>query len=111
MVAWGNDWNGQCTLPASVTNVTALAAGDSHTLVLLGNPNAAPVLLRPRRQAGQFSLWVQTVAGRTYDLEYVTSLGTDTWATAARLRGNGARQMLLDSAATGPQRFYRVRQW
>ncbi len=42
VVAWGDDWNGQCDLPAALTNAVAIAAGAAHTVVLTGlHPAAA----------------------------------------------------------------------
>jgi hypothetical protein len=110
-VAWGNDWNGQCDLPPGLTNVIAIAAGNSHTLLLEGNRYVAPRLLGAQRLGKQFSLVLQTFVGKNYTLEYKTSLTATTWTSLSTVPGTGALQMLVDSNASGPQRFYRVRQW
>ena len=110
VVAWGNNWNGQCSLPP-FSNVTAVAAGEAHTLLLLGNVPAVPQILRAFLKGSRFSVVVQTSAGKNYALEYKTSLGASAWVTAGSLRGTGGLQLLVDPQAIGPQRFYRVRQF
>ena len=37
IVAWGDDSSGQIDVPTGLTNVTAIAAGWSHSLALNGN--------------------------------------------------------------------------
>ena len=111
VIAWGNNWNGQCDLPPGLTNVTGLAAGDAHTLMLLGKPVTTPEVVRSVRQGTQFNVWVQTVAGLNYALESSTTLAPGSWTTVMWVRGNGSRQLLADPGATVPYRFYRVRQW
>jgi hypothetical protein len=109
--AWGNDWNGQSDFPPTLTNVIAVAAGNSHTLLLEGNRYAPPHLLRPQQLGKQFSVVLQTFAGKNYTLEYKTSLSAGAWTPLSTIRGNGSLQQLADANATGPQRFYHVRQW
>jgi hypothetical protein len=111
VAAWGNDWNGQIDLPASLSNVVAIAAGNAHTLLLEGNNLALPQLLRPAHLGNQFRIVLQTFAGKTYALEYKTSLSDSTWSPATTIRGNGAMQFLLDPNAAGPRRFYRIREY
>jgi hypothetical protein len=98
-------------LPA-LTNAAAIAAGEAHTLVLLGGSAVVkPQILHMALKGTQFSVLLQTFVGRTYALEYKNSLDASTWQVAGLARGNGALQSLVDSNATGPQRFYRVRQY
>jgi hypothetical protein len=111
VVAWGNDWNGQCDFGAGVSNVVAIAAGNSHSVLLEGNRLAPPQLLYPIRKAKQFSIWVQTMYGKNYALEYTTALAGSNWVRVTTVHGNGARQFFVDPAATGLQRYYRVRQF
>jgi hypothetical protein len=110
VAAWGNNYNGQCTLPA-VTNATAIAAGEAHTLVLLGGIPTHPQILRLALKGSRFGMLLQTSAGKNYALEYKTSLDAPAWLTANSVRGSGGLQLLIDPSATSPQRFYRVRQW
>ncbi|MCM8828510.1 MAG: hypothetical protein NC902_04400, partial [Candidatus Omnitrophica bacterium] len=37
VVAWGDNWDGQCYVPAGLTNVVAIAAGGAHTVALKGD--------------------------------------------------------------------------
>jgi hypothetical protein len=91
--------------------VLAVAAGDSHSILLLGAPPIPPRLILPARAAGQFSVVVQTVAGKNYALESKNSLGAANWSALATIRGNGSTEFLTDPAASIPSRLYRVRQW
>ncbi len=110
VAAWGNDWNGQASLPP-LTNVIAIAAGQAHTLVLLGSLPAYPQILRTVSNGSRFGVLLQTISGKNYALEYKTSLVSTTWLTAHTVPGTGKLQLLIDSEATGPQRFYRIRQY
>jgi hypothetical protein len=110
VVAWGNNWYGQCSLPP-VTNAVAIAAGEDHTLLLLSTVSAYPQVLRMALRGTQFAVLLQTSSGRNYALEYKTSLDSALWQSAGTTRGSGTLQLLIDPNATGPQRFYRVRQW
>jgi len=111
VAAWGNDRNNQCDLPPGLSSVVALAAGNSHSLLLSGTPPPVPVPLHPARRGTLFSLLLRTAAGGHYALEYKTSLADANWTTLGPLYGNGALQFMVDLSAAGPQRFYRVRQW
>jgi hypothetical protein len=110
MAAWGNNWSGQCNLPGTLSNVVAIAAGGLHTLALLG-PAQPPRLFYPIRSGNQFSLLVQTTAGKNYALQYKDSLTATSWTELFPIYGLGTMQFLFDPAATVPQRLYRVRQW
>ncbi len=111
MAAWGNDYYSQCNLPLGLSNVVALAAGEYYSLLLEGTPPPGPVPLHLGRQGTQFSLVLQTAAGRHYALEYKPTLAPTNWTALPPLYGNGALQFLVDPSAAVPQRFYRVRQW
>jgi hypothetical protein len=91
--------------------VVAVAAGEAHTLLLVGNSSAAPYSVHPVKSGQLFSLLVQTYAGKMYALEYKPSLSAANWTTLPPIRGNGAMQFLVDPAANSTQRFYRVRVW
>jgi hypothetical protein len=110
-VAWGNNLQGQCNISATLSNIVLLAAGDSYTLALLGTPPAAPLLLNPTRVRPRFSLLLQTYAGQHYAFEAKTNLTQPTWTALRTNYGDGVMQFLVDPAATGPRRYYRVRQW
>jgi hypothetical protein len=91
--------------------VAGIAAGEYHTLVLLADSLPVPCLLHPARKANRFSALVQTLSPRNYALEFKDSLLATNWTAVSTNAGNGALRMLTDPAATGAQRFYRMRQW
>jgi PKD repeat protein len=110
VAAWGNNLNGQCNVAAGITNVLSIAAGSSHTLVLIGSAPTPPRVLRLARNGSQFEILLQTIAGKFYSLEYKTSLTASNWTSLPSVRGAGGLQLLNDSDAPPPRRFYRVRQ-
>jgi hypothetical protein len=92
--------------------VLAAAAGNAHTLLLVGAGRAAaPWLFLPACQGSQFSVSLQTLLGRNYALEYNGSLSATNWTTVCLVRGSGGLQALSDPSSAGLQRFYRVRTW
>jgi hypothetical protein len=111
LAGWGNDWSGQYSYPANLNGVQAVAAGSSHSLVLVGAASSAPTLLYPTWNGAQFSLLVQSIAGKNYTLEFKTALTDPTWNPVRTLYGNGMPQFLVDLSANATQRYYRVRQW
>ncbi len=111
VAAWGANWSGQCTLPSDLSEVVGLAAGEYHSLALLAGSLPVPQLLSPVRQGGRFSVLVQTLDRQNYALEFNNTIATTNWSAVATNAGNGALLQLSDPAATGAQRFYRMRQW
>jgi len=77
----------------------------------LGTPPSSPQILYAVREGAQFSLLIQTIAGKNYALEFKDILSASAWASLPSVRGNGIPQLLTDPAATAPRRFYRVKQW
>lgn len=110
VAAWGADWNGQCDFPPTLPPAMGIAAGEYHTVVLLPN-NMPPRLLNPARKGNRFSALVQTLSPKNYALEFKDSLTATNWTAASSNAGNGALRILTDPAASGAQRFYRMRQW
>jgi hypothetical protein len=113
---------GQISATLIITNVSPLDAG--NYVVVVSNVSGAatsapPALLRvlvpptggtPGLSAGQFSLSVDTIAGLTYTLEYKNNLNEANWTSVTpSVTGDGTRQVLRDTAATGPMRFYRLK--
>jgi hypothetical protein len=52
---------------------------------------------------------VATTSGFTYYLEYKSAFSAANWSTATQTTGDGTVKTLVDTTATDPQRFYRVR--
>ena len=109
--AWGNNYYGQCSFPPGLTNVIAIAAGNSHSLALVGQPPTPPLLVNPGLNGTVFTVWLQTVLGKHYILEYKTSLTSTSWTSLPPVPGTGELQALTDPNATSHQRFYRVVQY
>ncbi len=111
VAAWGANWDGQCNLSPTTTNVVGMAAGEAHTLLLVEGSQPVLRLLNPTRNSAGFKVVLQTLNRKNYALEFKSSLTATSWTTLSTATGNGALIQLSDSAASGPQRFYRVRQW
>src|SRR5438445_9288060 len=81
LVAWGYNADGQTNYPAGVSNVLAVAAGQSDSLALIGDAPAIPALRAeaPAYLQGVFSVLVQTRSGKDYRLEYKDHLDDPVW--------------------------------
>ncbi len=111
VVAWGADWNGQCSQPAALNDVVGLGAGEDHSVALVAGTLPEAKLLNAGWQEGEFRSLVQTLNRRSYAVDYKNSLAAPTWIANWTNSGNGALRPFSDPNASGPQRFYRVRQW
>jgi hypothetical protein len=98
-------------VPASLSDVVGIGAGEYHSLALLTGSIPVPQLLRPVRQGSQFSALAQTLNRMNYALEFNNSVAMTNWSALSTNPGNGALRMLTDPAATGARQFYRMRQW
>ncbi|HET7626010.1 MAG TPA: hypothetical protein VFM25_12175, partial [Verrucomicrobiae bacterium] len=111
IVSWGS---GDATnVPAGLSNAIRIAAGDIHTLAIIGD-QPPEIFASPKnitRGNGVSQIHVPTLSGKIYILEFKDSLTNPDWTALPSTAGNGTIQTLIDSTATGPQRFYRVRQW
>ena len=111
VVAWGADWDGQCSPPSGMSDVVGIGAGEDDSLALQAGSFPVPQLLGVTRQGRQFSVLVQTLNRYSYALESKNSITATNWSTVATNSGNGALLQLIDSAATNSQRYYRMQQW
>jgi len=68
-----------------------------------------PFLMNPSRTSESFGTVLKTVIGRTYRLEYRSSLNEDAWTPVQETGGSGGVMTLTDPSANSAQRFYRVR--
>jgi hypothetical protein len=112
VVGWGANGNGQTNVPAWLTKVVAIAAGANHNLALMSGESPAGTLCLTNLDwhTNRFAAWVPTARGKSYFLEYKTSLADSRWIMRPPVPGNGAARQLTDPSATTTQRFYRVRQ-
>jgi hypothetical protein len=108
VVAWGVNDVGQCDVPPGLSNVIAIAAGYDYGLAIVG-PAPPPVLLDPARCTNAFrsSLW--TSMRGNYSLQFKTSLQETNWTPSLQFAGTGGARTLVDTNASAPQRFYRIR--
>jgi len=83
---------------------------DGSLLPHIARINTDLKLLAPNKVASQFSAQIQTIAGVSYELQYKASLEDPTWTTIteSNVAGDGTIQPIVDSAAAGLHRFYRV---
>jgi hypothetical protein len=71
--------------------------------------NVPLVMLNPRYTNPTFRASVQTVAAKTYFLESSPSLNPSNWSAVTSVPGDGTVKDLVDSNATAPTQFYRIR--
>jgi hypothetical protein len=72
-------------------------------------PVSDPVIVNPAANTNQFTFAINTVAGRTYVLEYKTNLTEAAWQFLQNLPGNGSQQTIsvpIDSTAQSFFRFH-----
>ena len=110
VVGWGNDYSGQYDFSPNLANVLGIATGSAHSLVRVGDTPTAPSMVYPVLSGAQFSVLVQSLAGKHYSLQYKTSLSDASWTTVRTVYGNGSPQFLVDTSASATQRFYRIQQ-
>ena len=92
--AWGNNYDGQCTMPTSATSgVTAIGAGEYHTVavgVAIVDPcdvddNGTPNANEP---GAATSTWLFPNITSTFDIPTNWSAGIPGYDTAAKITGN-----------------------
>ena len=74
-----------------------------------GNPNSQLRVIPAAPNGGQVTITWQSVAGKTYALEYKDSLDDPTWMrVTGEVAAQGATASKVDPSSPGPARFYRV---
>jgi alpha-tubulin suppressor-like RCC1 family protein len=111
IVAWGYNPYRPMTAPTGLRNVVAIAAGDYHTLALRDLRAASPNPVMPSKSNNIFTAVTPTLNHHTYSLEGRDSLVQTNWQFLGVIGGIGDPATLNDPGASGPQRFYRIRQW
>ena len=83
---------------------------DGIPAFFIARVNADLKMLTSAKVGADFSATVQTVSGKSYRLEYKTTLNQSTWTPipSSQITGDGTVKLLRDSNATGAQRFYHV---
>jgi hypothetical protein len=104
------DWPGDAI---NVINASAVAAGGSHGMALVGEgpPKLDLALTNAGWTSGVFSVALLTESGRAYRLEYKTSLSDNTWTALPLVGGKGTLTTFGDATDGSGRRFYRVSRW
>jgi hypothetical protein len=104
---------GQTNVPALLTNVVAIAAGQYTSLALLGDgpPKLQSQLAQINLNTNGFSLTVPSQSGRVFVLQYKDSLADSNWLSLPLVPGTGGNLLLRDPSATNAQRYYQVQRW
>jgi hypothetical protein len=108
VVVWGDNYYGQTNVPAGLSGVTAIAAGQRHTVALVG-PAPPPQLTIIPSGANVILRWPTNAAGFT--LQSTTNLVSPAvWSTVspAPVIVNG--QNTVTNPISGKQQFYRLSQ-
>ena len=91
-------------LTSADTNVWSASAG-----VVLTNALPVPSILSISQHGSTATVTFSTVVGLVYSLEYKRLLEDAAWSVLGSIPGTGDSEILTDSAASVPTRFYRVR--
>jgi uncharacterized protein (TIGR02597 family) len=104
--------SGQIDIPAGLSNVVGIAAGNFHSVALNAGGMSSPSvrLSIDATEAETFTLRFNTVQGRTYSLEMNDGFPNGTWQTLhTGLAGNGNPLQATDTTASEvSRRIYRV---
>jgi len=84
--------------------------GQSRTSVARLFGGTLPELYGPTLTNQVFQTLVATRTGRSYHLEYLTSLTNATWTPISTITGDGTIKTATDPTASDVARFYRVRE-
>jgi hypothetical protein len=112
LIAWGRTEAGQSAIPSGLTNIIAISAGKEHSLALMGDNSAVPLvrLLDPGFGVEGFHFWLETVNGGLYRVEFKETIDAPEWGALPDVVGDGQRVMVKVPATAGASGFYRVRQ-
>ncbi len=92
--------------------VTFASNGGNSTNVLLGvsADTLAPTILTPAVSGTNFTFSFQSIAGKTYDVQYTDGSPGGAWLTLQSIAGDGSLKTVLTDypLPPQPQRFYRL---
>ncbi len=106
VVGWGLNDQGQISVPASVHGVSAITAGDQHS-VALALP-LSPILLSIAPTNGHIRLQFSSVSNLAYTIQTSTNLINWEMLGTATDSGNGQYQFEDTNTANFKRRFYRT---
>jgi hypothetical protein len=103
VTAWGSNWAG--TVPAGLTGVIDIAAGESHNLALVADAPALVVQASGENVLLSWPPWAQGFA-----LQSTTNLvDDDSWTPALTTAVVEGSQNRVTDAIAGPAKFYRLK--
>jgi alpha-tubulin suppressor-like RCC1 family protein len=108
VVAWGNNTDGEATIPPSVSNVVAISAGFYQSLAIIADLRIDSINLAAQGPALSF----HTFAGQQYSVEFSPDLAPGSWQPlpGGNVFGTGLDTQVMDTAGVGAAaRFYRLR--
>jgi hypothetical protein len=68
----------------------------------------APTILSPALSNGNFTFSFQSIAGKTYVVQYTDDLQAASWLTLQTIPGDGSLKSVVTPVAASPRRFYRL---
>jgi hypothetical protein len=104
VVAWGDNHDGQSTVPSDLTGVIAIAAGFHHSLALV---STAPKLLA--KQIGSDFVISWPASAQSFILQTTTNLsGSNSWTPPANAPSLHESHYFVTNATSDARRFYRL---
>jgi len=108
VLAWGNNYYGQATVPAGLNGVTAIAAGSAHAVALVGTMSLLPSL-NAMPSGNQLILSWSTNAVR-FTLQSTLHLTPPvTWIDSTNPPAVVGAQFTVTNTLSGSAQFYRLR--
>ena len=107
------DAGASLTAPVEAIELQAdgkILVGGEFGIVRIDAEVRGPILFGSVKTETGFTLSLHTEAGKTYALEYTTSLSNQNWVQASTLVGDGRVKTMTDASASGAIRFYRIRE-
>jgi hypothetical protein len=108
VLGWGNNTDGEATIPPGVSNVVAISAGFYQSLAIIADLRIDSINLAPLGPALNF----HTFAGRQYSVEFSPDLAPGGWLPlpGGNASGTGLDTQVIDTAGIGgASRFYRLK--
>jgi PKD repeat protein len=97
--------SGIYTVTLNATNFGGLSILSRAGYILV---NATPLILSPTVNGDDFTFTFDTIAGKTYVIEYKDSLDDTAWQTLQSVPGGGNPKSITNSITAVSQRFFRL---
>jgi hypothetical protein len=94
-------------ISVAVSNPAGSVSSEAASLVVRGLQISFS-LSNPSKSNTTFTVSFPTITNRNYVLQYKNSLSESAWTAVATVSGNNEKKSLMDTFATGNQRFYRM---